>query len=236
MRIAILDDEPQDRAFVARTLTEAGHVCYEFPNARTLSTRLRQDTFDLLILDWNMPDKSGVEILEWMRNNLELPVPALLLTNRSADEDIVTGLGAGADDYIVKPVQPPVLLARINALMRRSGPREAASGSETFGPYTLHPMRQNVTVDGDTIALTAKEFELTATLFRNLHRPLSRAYLLEMVWGRNPDLPTRTLDAHISRIRSKLGLRPERGYRLVPVYSYGYRLEAVGPDGEGGEH
>ena len=93
----------------------------------------------------------------------------------------------------------------------------------------MQPARQSVVVEGETVTLTAKEFELAATLFRNLHRPLSRAYLLEMVWGRNPDLPTRTLDAHISRIRAKLGLRPERGFRLIPVYSYGYRLEAIEP-------
>ena len=230
MRIAVLDDEAAARAFVIQTLMEAGHYCYEFQNARTLSTRLRQDTFDLVILDWNMPDKSGVEIIRWMRENMENRVPALLLTNRNNDEDIVTGLDAGADDYVIKPVQPSVLLARIKAIHRRAGPREAVGANESYGPYTLHPARQAVTVEGETIVLTAKEFELAATLFRNVHRPLSRAYLLEMVWGRNPDLPTRTLDAHISRIRAKLGLRPERGFRLIPVYSYGYRLEALEPE------
>lgn len=230
MRIAVLDDEVAARAFVIQTLLEAGHHCYEFQNARALSTKLRQDTFDLVILDWNMPDKSGVEIITWMRENMENPVPALLLTNRNDDEDIVIGLNAGADDYIIKPVQPSVLLARVKAIHRRSGPREAVGSNEAYGRYILHPARQAVTVDGETITLTAKEFELTATLFRNLHRPLSRAYLLEMVWGRNPDLPTRTLDAHISRVRAKLGLRPERGFRLVPVYSYGYRLEALEPE------
>jgi DNA-binding response OmpR family regulator len=230
MRIAVLDDEAPARAFVIQTLMEAGHYCYEFQNARTLMTRLRQDTFDLVVLDWNMPDKSGVEIIAWMRENMENPVPSLLLTNRNNDEDIVVGLNAGADDYVVKPVQPPVLLARIGAIRRRTGPREVIGGNESYGPYTLHPARQSVTVGDEDIVLTAKEFELTATLFRNLHRPLSRAYLLEMVWGRNPDLPTRTLDAHISRIRAKLGLRPERGFRLIPVYSYGYRLEAIEPD------
>ena len=229
MRIAVLDDEADARAFVIQTLMEAGHFCYEFQNARTLTTRLRQDTFDLLIVDWNMPDKSGIEIITWMRENMEHPVPSLLLTNRNNDEDIVTGLNAGADDYVIKPVQPPVLLARIGAIRRRTGPREAIGSNETYGPYTLQPARQTVAVEGETITLTAKEFELTATLFRNLHRPLSRAYLLEMVWGLNPDLPTRTLDAHISRIRAKLGLRPERGFRLIPVYSYGYRLEAIEP-------
>ncbi len=234
MRIAVLDDEPTARAFVVQTLIEAGHYAYEFQNARTLITKLRQDTFDLVILDWNMPDKSGVEIISWMHGNMDKPIPALLLTNRNSDEDIVAGLAAGADDYVIKPVQAPVLLARIAAIHRRTGPRETAGAAESYGPYTLHPARQAVTVEEETIVLTAKEFELAATLFRNMHRPLSRAYLLEMVWGRNPDLPTRTLDAHISRIRAKLGLRPERGFRLIPVYSYGYRLEALENDAEEG--
>lgn len=234
MRIAVLDDEPDARAFVIQSLMEAGHFCYEFQNARTLITKLRQDTFDLLIIDWNMPDKSGVEIITWMRENMEHPVPSLLLTNRNNDEDIVTGLNAGADDYVIKPVQPQVLIARINAIRRRTGATAATGANEIYGPYTLQPAHQSVKIDDETIVLTAKEFELTATLFRNLHRPLSRAYLLEMVWGRNPDLPTRTLDAHISRIRAKLGIRPDRGYRLIPVYSYGYRLEAIESEtGEG---
>jgi len=232
MRIAILDDEPTARAFVTQMLIEAGHFAYEFPNARALITRLRQDTFDLVILDWNMPDKSGPEIIGWMRENMDKPVPSLLLTNRNSDADIVAGLDAGADDYVIKPVQPPVLLARIAAIHRRTGPREVTGSNETYGPYQLQPARQSVLVDGETVVLTAKEFELAATLFRNMHRPLSRSYLLEIVWGRNPDLPTRTLDAHISRIRAKLGIRPERGFRLVPVYSYGYRLEPLGSEVE----
>lgn len=227
MRIAVLDDEAAMLAFVTQTLIEAGHYCYDFPNARTLISKLRQDTFDLVILDWNMPDKSGVEIIQWMRENMDKPVPSLLLTNRNSDEDIVAGLDAGADDYVIKPVQPSVLLARINAIHRRTGPREAMGANEAYGPFVLHPARQMVAVEGEQVVLTAKEFELAATLFRNMHRPLSRSYLLEIVWGRNPDLPTRTLDAHISRIRAKLGLRPERGFRLIPVYSYGYRLEAL---------
>jgi len=231
MRIAVLDDEPAARAFVSQTLIEAGHRCYEFPDARALATRLRQETFDLVVLDWNMPDKSGVEIITWMRDNIDKPVPSLLLTNRNSDDDIIAGLNAGADDYIIKPVQPAVLLARITAIHRRTGPREAGAANESYGPYHFQPARQAISVEGETVVLTAKEYELAATLFRNLHRPLSRSYLLEMVWGRNPDLPTRTLDAHISRIRAKLGLRPERGFRLSPVYSYGYRLEAIEADG-----
>ena len=229
MRIAIIDDEAEVRDFVAAALTAAGHVCYAFPNHRVLITKLRQETFDLLVVDWNMPEKSGIEILQWMRQNIDPPIPAIMLTNRNSDEDIITGLNAGADDYVIKPPQAPILVARVNALLRRTAPRETSGASETYGPYTLHPTLQTVVIDGETITLTAKEFELTAALFRNMHRALSRSYLLETVWGRNPDLPTRTLDAHISRVRAKLGLRPERGFRLTPVYSYGYRLEALEP-------
>ncbi len=87
-----------------------------------------------------------------------------------------------------------------------------------------------MTRDGEPVALTAKEFGLALLLFRNVHRALSRGHILEAIWGRNPDLPTRTLDMHISRIRSKLELRPQNGYRLAPVYSYGYRLERLTED------
>jgi DNA-binding response OmpR family regulator len=233
MRIAILDDELDMLEFVFQALVDAGHQCYKFSTVRAFSARLRIDTFDLVVLDWNMPDKSGLEVIAWLKANIDPPPPVVLLTNRTADEDIVVGLDAGADDYVVKPVNPTILQARVNALLRRMTPREAPGGIETYGLFMLQPARQSVTVDGEEIVLTAKEFDLTSTLFRNLHRPLSRSYLLETVWGRNPDLPTRTLDAHISKIRSKIGLRPDRGFRLVPVYSYGYRLEPVQPgDGE----
>jgi len=229
MRIAILDDEQDMLEFVFQSLIAADHQCYKFQTARAFMARLRIDTFDLVVLDWNMPDKSGLEVIAWLKANIDPTPPIVLLTNRSGDEDIVTGLDAGADDYVTKPVNPAILQARVNALLRRMAPpRETAAAIESFGPFTLNSTRQSVTVDGEEIVLTAKEFDLTATMFHNLHRPLSRSYLLETVWGRNPDLPTRTLDAHISKIRSKIGLRPDRGYRLIPVYSYGYRLEPVG--------
>jgi DNA-binding response OmpR family regulator len=119
------------------------------------------------------------------------------------------------------------LSARAEALLRRAYPPAASCEPETWGRYTLDPQAQTVGIDGETVVLTAKEFQLALTLFRNLSRALSRGYLLEAVWDKNPDLPTRTLDAHVSRVRLKLGLRPENGFRLSTVYSYGYRLEAV---------
>ena len=228
MRVAALDDDPVQLDTVERAVTGAGHTCQTFPLAKALMAALRRDTFDLLILDWNLPDVSGVETIRWVVENIETPPPMLLLTSRSSEADVVEGLNAGADDYVVKPVQPAVLTARVAALLRRAYPARPAERVERFGDYAFDTTAETVAIDGSAApALTSKEFALALLLFRNTHRALSRAHILEAVWGRNPDLPTRTLDMHISRIRAKLSLRPETGFRLAPVYSYGYRLERL---------
>ena len=227
MRIAALDDDDAQREAIARVLVSGGHNCQCFSLAAPLIASLRRETFDLLILDWNVPDMSGLDVLGWALKNLTPCPPVLLLTSRSAEADVVSGLNAGADDYVVKPVQPGVLLARVNAILRRSYPDRAAGGIETYGEYRFNLPAEQVTMRGELLTLTAKEFSLALLLFRNVHRALSRGHILEAIWGRNPDLPTRTLDMHISRIRTKLALRPQNGFRLAPVYSYGYRLEQL---------
>jgi DNA-binding response OmpR family regulator len=227
VRIRILEDDTHQADLIATTLREAGHMCVTFASGKALIARLRQETFDLLLLDWNLPDLSALEVMKWMRTALEKRPPVLIITARSAQADVIAGLDAGADDFIIKPLDPPVLVARVTAVLRRVYPVDAQSRVETFGEFTFEPLSEIVSDGQDRVQLTSKEFELALVFFRNLHRPLSRAYLLESVWGRNPDLPTRTLDAHVSRLRLKLNLRPERGYRLAPVYSYGYRLESL---------
>jgi len=123
-----------------------------------------------------------------------------------------------------------VLTARIKALLRRSYAEEpSAMGREELHGVVFDHSSCTVHLHGEDHPLTAKEFALAVLLFRNAHRAMSRTHLLEAVWGRNPDLQTRTLDVHVSRLRTRLGLRPERGFRLTPVYNYGYRLEAVDP-------
>jgi DNA-binding response OmpR family regulator len=230
LRIAVLEDDDSQAALVVHVLEAAGHSCVHFSSGLTLQTRLRQETFDLLVLDWNVPHISGLEIAQWARSQLSPPPPMLMVTARSDSEDIVQGLDAGADDFIVKPIDPAILLARVQAVLRRVYPAETGPRSETFGDYVFDPAQLVVTWNGPTAQLTAKEFALAQLLFRNLNRALSRSYLLETVWGRNPNVPTRTLDTHVSRVRTKLGLRPEAGYRLAPVYSYGYRLEQFGAE------
>jgi DNA-binding response OmpR family regulator len=226
MRLAILEDDPALAEQIARALEQAGHDARLFRTGASLTTALKRDTFDLLVLDWNLPDMSGIEVLGWAREHMESVPPVLFVTSRGEEEDIVRALNLGADDYVVKPIRVAELQARVSALLRRSFPTQAAD-VQVFDGVRFDLSRQSAHVRGEEVILTNKEFSLALLLFQNLDRPLSRAYLLDKLWGLSPDLQTRTLDAHVSRIRSKLGLRPEAGYRLAPVYSYGYRLEKL---------
>lgn len=228
MKVALLDDDDSHNVLVAGLLEPVGYDCTSFTRPERLLAELRRQTFDLLILDWNMPELSGIETLRRVGELLKPAPPVLLLTSRSIEADLVEGLNAGADDYIVKPLQPQVLIARVNALARRAY-RPAAAQIEQHGLYRLDPGAQAVTWGDNVETLTPKEFQLALLLFNNLGRPLSREYLLRRVWGQRPDLETRTLDAHVSRLRSKLHLRPTNGFRLTTVYGFGYRLEVCEP-------
>lgn len=232
MKVALLDDDESHNALVAGLLAPAGYDCVSFVHPERLLAELRRQTFDLLIIDWNLPDLSGIETLRRLDEMLSAKPPVLLLTSRSIEADLVEGLNAGADDYIVKPLQPRVLLARVNALARRVYRPSATPQIEQHGPYRLDPAAHTASWQGHVEALTPKEFQLATILFNNLARPLSREYLLRRVWGQRPDLETRTLDAHVSRLRSKLQLRPANGFRLTTVYGFGYRLEACDPQGQ----
>lgn len=227
MRISIVEDDQDYRTYLKGLLHEAGYLVHAFENGMQFVRQFRQDTFDIVLIDWNLPGESGIDLITWLRNDCASTVPIVLLTSRTEAHDIIAGLRAGADDYITKPVAEDVLLARLAALTRRIYPPMAQHAIHSIGDYEFNVPAEELTIRGEPIRLTSKEFHLALLLFNNLSRPLSRNYLLEAVWGRNPALPSRTLDSHISKIRTKLHLRPEHGYRLTPVYSYGYRLEAM---------
>jgi DNA-binding response OmpR family regulator len=229
VRLAVLEDDPSFRAQIEAILDSAGHGCHSYPTSRALTTALRQESFDLLLLDWNMPDFDGLELLAWAREHLDPCPPVIMVTSRTEPTDIVRALEAGADDYVVKPFDPAVLIARVTALLRRTyaTPAPTAAGKEELFGAIFDPSLYSVHIHGRDVILTAKEFGLALAFFRNMHRAMSRTHLLEAVWGRNPNLPTRTLDVHVSRLRARLGLRPEQGFRLTPVHSFGYRLEVL---------
>jgi DNA-binding response OmpR family regulator len=230
MRIATLDDDEGQLELTKYALKAMGHECHTFTTARQFQKILQRETFDLLVIDWVLPDSSGPDVVRWVRQHIKEPVPILFLTSRQDEESTVEGLNAGADDFMVKPMRIGELSARVKALLRRCYV-EQVTKELSWGPYRFVPNSCVVEVEGRPVTLTKKEYELALFMFRNAGRLLSRAHLLESVWAADQeaasDALSRTLDTHISRLRSQLGLQAERGYKLVSVYRQGYRLEAL---------
>ncbi|MGA2953432.1 MAG: response regulator transcription factor, partial [Caulobacteraceae bacterium] len=174
------------------------------------------------------PGTSGLETVSWLRRNMADRVPILFLTRRADPADITTALDSGIDDYLVKPFQSVILRAKIGALLRRAWVYRPPAKVIAFEDYVFDTTTQTVVVGGKRILLTTKEFRLALLMFQNMNRALSRSYLLETIWDRNPALPTRTVETHMARLRSKLRLHAAGGYRLKSIYCYGYRLDRLG--------
>ena len=227
MRIAYLEDDMAQAELETHWLQEAGHNCIHLANGRDFMSLLRRDTFDILVLDWEVPDMNGYAVLEEVRASGNR-TPVLFATQRDDESSIVGALSQGADDYMVKPTKQAELLARITALGRRAGVAEMDEEKAlTVGPWVVDRARRQILLDEDPVKLTDKDYELASYLFQNVGKLMSRAHLLEKVWGIMTPIESRTVDVHISRIRRSLQIRPERGYRIKTVYQHGYRLEPV---------
>ena len=226
MRVAALHDDSTQHDISLAAVAALGHECARFDSSVTLLRALRRESFDLLLIDWLMPDFSGLEVLRWARVQLKERVPVLFITEASTEADVIEGLAAGADDFMVKPIRTNELGARINALLRRSYQRHHAADL-VFGRYALDPTMRRVSIGEASVMLKQKEFELALFLFQNLGRLLSRQHLLHAVWGIDAEVNSRSLDTHVSRVRTKLMLRPHNGFHLAAIYGVGYRLEVV---------
>ena len=228
IRVGILEDDEDQSALLQLWLSDAGYdvaACADGPAfIRTAQSR----GFDLMILDWMVPGMDGLEVLEWVRLNIHERVPVVFLTARGEEKQIVKALDAGADDYVTKPARSAELLARVGSLARRSGLTAEQPETLEIGEFVLDRKLDQVMKNGESVALTSREFKLAWFLFNNLSKILSRDYLLRHIWNINVAVNTRTVDTHVSRIRSKLGLRPENGWKLSSVYHHGYRLEKIG--------
>lgn len=227
MRIAFLEDDLPQAEMIKNWLAEESHSCRHYAAAKSFLREIRQESYDLLILDWELPESSGLEVLRWVREQADWRIPILFMTHRDSENDIVRALSEGADDYMTKPVSREIAVARINALARRSGITPKAAEIFQFGDFEIMTDNNTITSKGQAVELTEKEFKLALMLFLNIGRLLSRDHMLEEVWGVGPGLATRTVDTHVSRIRRKLALMPENGWRLKAVYQHGYRLEQV---------
>lgn len=226
MRIALLEDQLEQARNIENLLRERDHQCNSFQTGQSFLSAVTHRSYDLLILDWQIPDMTGIDVLKHVRAQLNWPIPVVFLTQRDSEQDIVQALDAGADDYLAKPARPAELMARINALVRRSNPEVDREALE-YGPFRIDTKSRTIHLHNELLTLTDKDFDLTLFLFQNKGRLLTREMLLERVWGVTRDINTRTVDTHMSRLRRRLGIKPENGYRIKTIYQRGYRLESM---------
>ena len=224
MRIAYVEDDPDQAALIRRWLQAGGHVCHHFDRGHALRRSMAHESFDLYLLDWHLPDADGLALLDEIRTRAP-GSPVIFVTARDRDEDVARVLNAGADDFIGKPVRQAELLARIEARARGPHDADAAMRRIELPPFVMDRQARTVARDGQRIDVTDKEYALAEFLFRRAGQLVSREHLLEAVWGLSAKTPTRTLDTHISRLRAKLGLAGGHGWRLASVHQFGYRLE-----------
>ncbi len=223
MKIILLEDDPAQAETLKSWLSEAGYECEHARSGEEFLPRLDRSDFDMLVLDWELPDTTGIEVLRIIRSTVNWHVPVLFVTQRDAEIDIVEALSSGADDYMVKQASKAEFLARVNALSRRLG---AATLEVEFGQYRFNLETKTAMCHDEEVKLTAREFEVAHYLFQRMGRLVSREQLLRDVW-RVSGVNTRTVDVHVSRVRKRLGITPENGFRIKTVYQHGYRLEQV---------
>ena len=227
MLIAYLEDDADQATVVASWLLDAGHQVEIFGFGRQFIKDFPNQQFEVALLDWELPDSDGLQILSWIRKNQSRKLPVIFLTARDHEDDVVAALQAGADDYLVKPLSPALTMARLQAVTRRVDGSKASRIRGSIGPFHYDKRLERLQLNGKEIALTRKEFLLAMMLFQNLGRVVSRDAVLLEVWGLNESVLTRTVDTHISRLRKKLGLTPEHGWELKSLYHQGYRLEQI---------
>ncbi|MGZ8378531.1 MAG: response regulator transcription factor [Gemmatirosa sp.] len=209
MRVLIIEDDRVLARLVERALGEAGYAVDVTRSAEEGRDRAMTSTYDAVLLDLELPDRNGLEVVRSLRREGH-DVPVLIMTGRDDDQDIVRGLDAGADDYLLKPVSPEVLKARLRAAVRRGGSARARD-QLVVGELALNRLARTVHGAGHGISLTPKEFAMLEHLMLRVEEVISRSELLEHVWNMKFDPGSNVVDAHVARLRQKLRgvTRPE---------------------------
>lgn len=226
MKIAMLEDDLAQASLVRSWLEAAGHTITHYALAADFLNSIKLEPFDLAILDWELPDGSGIETLQTLRKHEHNTQPILFATQRDSEEDVISALQAGADDYLVKPLRQGELLARIEVIRRRAGihsPEEII----TLADIEIDTRNHTIKVAGEIVKVTQKDYDVALHLISNIGKVLSREYLLKSVWGVGAELNTRTVDMHVSRVRRSLKINPDMGYCIKTIYQHGYRLEKI---------
>ena len=222
--IYCVEDDSAIRDIEVYALRSTGFEAEGLENGEQLFEAIAKRVPELIILDVMLPGEDGLEILKRIRfSALTRSVPIIMATARGEEYDKITGLDSGADDYLVKPFGMMEMVSRVRAVLRRSGGGESAQKLLTLGSLALDPASHTVTVNGQAVTLTLKEFEILRTMMAKPGVVFTRDRLLSEVWGTDYDGETRTVDVHIRTLRQKLG---DAGALIGTVRGVGYRMEA----------
>lgn len=221
-KILIVDDEAPIREMIAVALEMAGYECLEADNARDAYTCIVDQRPDMVLLDWMLPETSGIELARRLkRDDATADIPIIMITAKTEEDNKIQGLEVGADDYITKPFSPRELVARLKAVLRRATPQGAETAIDVDG-LELDPVCHRVTANGRELSMGPTEYKLLQFFMTHQDRVYTRAQLLDLVWGGNVYVEERTVDVHIRRLRKALG--EAHDYLVQTVRGTGYRF------------
>ena len=222
--IYCVEDDSNIRELVVYTLETTGYKARGFEDGRAFLEALALETPELVLMDIMLPGEDGMELLRRLKSSVKTQnIPVIMMTAKSAEYDKVLGLGSGADDYVTKPFGMMELISRIKAVLRRTEKSTIRTEDKiVLNNLTIDARKHEVTVDGNVINLTLKEFELLRRMMKNPNIVLTRDQLLEDIWGYDFDGETRTVDVHVRTLRQKLG---DAGGMIETVRGVGYRMK-----------
>ncbi len=222
-QILVVEDDEEIRELISLLLLRQGHTVQQCVNALEATEALSQVPFDLVVLDWMMPQMSGIELLKKMQHKAASSPPVLMVTAKAEPKDIVTGLEAGADDYITKPFEPAIFQARVKALLRRSQLSLSPKELLQLGDLSINLASYEVRCAGSPLHLTPSEFKILSTMALSQGRVLTRDHLIEVVQGEGISVTGRTIDTHVFGLRKKLGKSSDW---IETIRGVGYRVKA----------
>jgi len=226
LSILVVEDEPSIAEVVGLYLQRAGYKVQTAADGKIAMSLLEKGIPDLVVLDLMLPEIDGLSLTRWLRDRSDVPI--IMLTARREEIDRIAGLEMGADDYVVKPFSPQELVSRVRAVMRRTKREQASAESErplTFGELVINALSRTVTVSGNDVPLTAKEFDMLYLLAQHPKQVYTREQLLDRIWGGAEYIDPGTVTVHIRRVREKIEPDPSNPTRLVTVWGVGYKFE-----------
>ena len=225
-QVLIVEDERPIREMIAFGLKRAGFEVREAEDCRAARAALADQRPDLVLIDWMLPDMSGLELTRALKRDRETrELPVIMLTARAEEGDKVAGLEGGADDYVTKPFSPRELAVRVRNVLRRSRAAPVDAECVAFGEFEVDAAGREVRRDGKPLKLTMREFDLLWFLVSHPRRVFSRDQLMDRVWGYSSARDTGTVTVHVRRLREKIEAAPARPVHLKTVWGVGYRLD-----------